>query len=224
MPIERRPRSADGLFIVGLVGRAGSGKSTVAQALAGEGATVIEADRIGHEVTDHDPQVRATLEREYGAGVYRPDGALDRARVAARVFTDAEARARLDELVHPRILAAIRERLARLRAEGARGVVVIDAALMLKWGLERECDAVLAVTAPEPDQVRRLMSARGWTESEARARLAAQWPDERYAAAGDWTIENRGSTEALRDAAHEALRALRSQAGAGQKGHDAHHQ
>jgi len=136
----------------------------------------------------------------------------------------APAWRRADDLVHPRILAAIQERLAGLRAEGARGIVVIDAALMLKWGLERECDAVLAVTAPESEQVRRLMSARGWTESEARARLAAQWPDERYAAAADWTIENRGSTEALRATAHEAMRALRSRAGAGEKGHDAHHE
>jgi dephospho-CoA kinase len=216
MPIDsrgaRRAPARDGLFVVGLVGRAGSGKTTVAQALASEGAIVIEADRIGHQVTDHDPDVRRALEAEYGDGVYRPDGALNRARVAAKVFADPEARGRLDALVHPRILSAIRERLQGLRAEETRAVVVIDAALMLQWGLERECDAVLAVSAPQTEQIRRLMAARGWTESEARARLAAQWPDERYAAAADWTIENRGSVEELRAAAHEAMRELRSRA------------
>ena len=209
---ERRTPAEDGLFIVGLVGRAGSGKSTVAHALQSEGAIVIDADRIGHQVTDQDADVRRGLEAEYGGDVYLPDGALDRARVAAKVFADPAARQRLDTLVHPRILAVIRERLEGLRAQGTRAVVVIDAALMLQWGLERHCDAVLAVTAPEVEQVRRLRAARGWSESEARARLAAQWPDERYAAAADWTIENRGSEGELRAAAHEALRELKRRA------------
>src|SRR5262245_61971495 len=98
----RRGMAADGLTVIGLVGRAGSGKSTVARALAEDGAQVIEADRVGHEVTDRDPDVRAALQAEYGADVYRSDEGLDRARVAARVFHDRAARARLDALVHPK--------------------------------------------------------------------------------------------------------------------------
>lgn len=202
----RRAPARDGLFVVGLVGRVGSGKSTVARALAAEGAVVIEADRIGHEITDRDPEVRVVLEREYGPGAYREDGTLDRARVAARVFSDAEARARLDALVHPRILARIRARLDELRGAGHRGVVVIDAALMLEWGLERDCDAVLAVVASEEERVRRLTASRGWTEAEARARLRAQRPNEWFAAAADITIENRGDIETLERSAREALR------------------
>src|SRR4029077_19472563 len=108
---ERRPHGADGLFIVGLVGRAASGKSTMATTLAADGARVIEADRLGHEVTDHDPAVRAALTAEYGADVYRPDGTRDRARVATRVFADRAARERLDQLTHPRIIERIRAAL-----------------------------------------------------------------------------------------------------------------
>ena len=201
------------MFLVGLVGRAGSGKSTVARALAAAGATVIEADRIGHEVTDGDPEVRDALIADYGADVYRADGSLDRARVAARVFQDAAARARLDRLVHPRILDAIRRRIAVLREAGRTGVVVIDAALMLEWGLEGECDAVLAVTAPEPTQIERLIRARGWSEAEARARLGAQRTTQAFAAAADATIENRGSREALERAALDTLETLRSRRG-----------
>src|SRR5262245_57194268 len=104
-PRMRRVRGDDPLWIVGLVGRAGSGKSTVARAFRERGFPVIEADRIGHEVTDRDPEVRAALAAEYGAGVYREDGALDRAKVAARVFREPEALARLNALVHPRIVA-----------------------------------------------------------------------------------------------------------------------
>src|SRR5262245_54682223 len=116
----RRVPVADGLFIVGLVGRAGSGKTTVADALAADGARVIEADGLGHAVTDGDPDVRAGLSAEYGPEVYRENGTLDRARVAAKVFTDRAARERLDRLTHPRIVARIRAEVERLRVTGFR--------------------------------------------------------------------------------------------------------
>jgi dephospho-CoA kinase len=202
----RRARAGDGLWIVGVVGRAGSGKSTVARTLAADGAPLIEADRIGHQVTDHDPEVRAALIAEYGDDVYRPDGALDRARVGRRVFADRAALERLNRLVHPRIVRAMRAEIAALSARGYRGPVVVDAALMLDWGFERECDAIFAVTAPEALQVERLIAARGWSEDQARARLAAQRPNEAFAAAADVVLENHGSLGDLERRAREAMR------------------
>jgi len=210
MSTERRPPTGDGLFILGLIGRAGSGKTTVARALEKDGARVIEADRVGHEVVDRDPAVRESLIAEYGAGAYRADGTLDRARVAARVFRDPEARARLDRLVHPRLVARIRAEIGRLSREGFRGVVVVDAALMLRWGFERECDAVIAVVAPEAEQVARLVRARGWSEAEARARLNAQDSDDDLSVAADITLDNEGTPEALAQAAREAVSRLRA--------------
>jgi len=207
---SRRPAARDGLLLIGLVGRAGSGKSTVARALAGAGAVVIDADALGHQVTDQDPEVRAALEAEYGPDVYGADGQLERGKVAARVFRDPAARARLDRLVHPRILERIRSRLDELRETGFRGPVVIDAALMLEWRLERELDAVIAVTAPERLQIERLRRARGWTEDEARARLAAQRSNERFSAAADVTLVNDGAAETLERAAVQALEAFES--------------
>ncbi len=207
---RRRAPAGDGLFVVGLIGRAGSGKSAIARTLAANGAVVIEADRIGHEITDRDPEVRSALSREYGAGIYLADGTLDRRKVGSRVFADPAARARLDALVHPRILARIRGHLDGLRAAGRRGVVVIDAALMLEWGLERDCDAVLAVVAPEADQVGRLMRTRGWSEPEARARLAVQRTNQAFAAAADVTIENRSTLEVLQRTAREEMERLRA--------------
>ena len=210
MSTSRQPSGrGDGLFVVGLVGRTGSGKSTVARALAQGGVVVIEGDALGHQVTDQDPEVRAALQAEYGNDVYGPDGTLDRRRVAGRVFKDPEARARLDRLVHPRIVERIRDRLERLRGEGLEGVVVIDAALLLEWGLERCCDAVLALTAPEAEQLARLGRARGWSEEESRARLSVQRSDRAFAEAADMTLENRGSVSELEQAAREAVDVLR---------------
>jgi len=212
----RRAPADDGLTIIGLVGRAGSGKSSVAAALAARGARVLDADAIGHEVTDSDPAVREAMLREYGPAVYLDDGRLNRRLVAAKVFADASALERLNALVHPRILRKLRERLAALPGEGYRGPVLIDAALMLDWAFERECDAVLAVTAPEEAQVERLVRARGWSVAEAKRRLAAQRANEWFAAAADEVIDNRGSESELAAAAGEALdRLLKVRTGRG---------
>lgn len=212
-PKPRREASGDGLFILGLVGRAGSGKSTVAKLLAERGARVIDADRLGHEVTDTDPHVREALLREYGPAVYLDDRKLNRRLVAAKVFADPLALERLNALVHPRILRRIRERLSAISGEGHRGPVVVDAALMLDWAFERECDAVLAVTAPEQAQVERLVRARGWTPAEARRRLASQRRNEDFAAAADAVVENSGSEAELEAATHAALDRLLARAG-----------
>jgi dephospho-CoA kinase len=210
-----RPRRASAVgepFRVGVVGRAGSGKTTVARALASGGAEVIDADALGHQVTDEDAEVRAALSAEYGADVYGPAG-LDRARVAARVFRDADARARLNQLVHPRILERIRRRFAALERSGFRGIVVVDAALLLDWGLERELDAVIAVLAPEQVQLERLLQSRGWTADEARRRLAVQRDDMQFAAAADVVLDNQGTPDELARAALEAVTGQRQRAG-----------
>lgn len=212
MSTEDKPRRAstgDGLLIVGLVGRTGSGKSTFAKVAAERGAQVIDADRIGHEVTDHDPDVRVALIAEYGPQVYGADGALDRRAVGQRVFADAEARERLDRLVHPRIAAEIAAQIERLAAAGHRGLVVVDAALLLDWGFEHACDVIVAVTAPERQRIERQTRARGWSEAEARERLNAQRPDGAFAAAADVVLENAGGNRADFEArARETLEAL----------------
>lgn len=214
-PRPRRAPAGDGLLILGLVGRAGSGKSTVAGLLAARGARVIDADSLGHEITDQDPAVREALLHEYGPAVYLENNKLNRRLVAAKVFADPLALARLNELVHPRILRRIRERLSALAVEGYRGPVVVDAALMLDWAFERECDEVLAVVAPEEAQVERLVRARGWTPAEARRRLASQRSNEDFAALADAVIENSGSETALASATHAALDRFLSKAGLG---------
>ncbi len=198
------------MFVLGLVGRAGSGKSTVARALGAEGAVVIDADAIGHAVTDHDDEVRAQLAAEYGADVYRPDGTLDRARVAAKVFSDPAARERLNQLTHPRIARRIQARIEELEAGRYTGLVVIDAALMLDFGLERACDAVMAVVSGEAAQLERLARSRGWSADEVRRRLAVQRPESELRAAADVTLENDGTQEQLETAARDAVRILRT--------------
>ena len=220
MPISsRREPADDGLFIVGLVGQAGSGKSTVARGLERDGAVVIDADTLGHDIVIDDPDVRTALIAEYGADIYGPQG-LDRRRVAAVVFQDAAARERLNRLMHPRIVDRMMARLRELRRQGFRGVVVVDAALLLDWGFEYECDAVMAVLAPRDAQLERLRAQRDWSAEEAARVLEVQRPPAALAAAADVTLDNQGLPEDLERAAREAI--LRLRAGfPDRKGHDA---
>jgi dephospho-CoA kinase len=187
--------------VLGLVGPAGAGKSTVARAFAAQGARVVDADRLGHEVTQHDAEVRAALIAEYGETVYRSDGTLDRAQVAERVFRDPAALQRLNQLVHPRILTCLRGAITEAESEGYTGALVFDAALLLDWGFEAECDAVLAVLAPREQQIARLTRTRGWTADEAARRLSAARSDDSFRALADHVVMNDDSeAKAVADA------------------------
>jgi len=220
MPINpRRDPADDGLLIIGLVGQAGSGKTTVARALERDGAVVIDADALGRDIVNDDPDVRAALAAEYGDDVYASSG-LDRARVGAVVFRDAAARERLNRLVHPRIVDRVRARLNALRERGFRGTVAVDAALLLDWGFERECDRVIAVVAPRPAQLERLRAQRGWSADDAGLRLGVQRSAAALSAAADVTLDNAGRLEDLERHAREAVRRLRD-AMQHRKGHDA---
>ena len=205
---SRRPKPPAGSpFVVAIVGPAGSGKSTLARSLAGPRTRVLDADRLGHEITDGDPTVRAALAAEYGAGVYLADGTLDRGRVGARVFSDPAALARLNAIVHPRIAARLRDEIAR-----ATGIdtVVIDAAVLLDWGFERECDAVIAVRASREQQIARLRKARGWSEGEATRRLASARSDEAFKALADEVVVNDTDEATAERAMRDAVDRLRA--------------
>jgi dephospho-CoA kinase len=161
------------VLLTGLTGGIGSGKSTVAGGLADRGAIVIDADQIAREIViPGGPAYQPVIDR-FGTGVVGPDGAIDRPALAAIVFSDPGARADLNRLTHPVVGAEI---LARVSAVGdAPRVVVLDipllvAATVSSYGLQ----AVVVVDTPEEVAVARLVSSRGFTEADARARIAAQ--------------------------------------------------
>jgi dephospho-CoA kinase len=191
------------VITVGLTGGIGSGKSTVAGLLAGRGAVVIDSDAVAREVAAPGTEGLARVAAEFGPQVVGPDGALDRARLAAVVFTDAAARARLNRILHPLIAARTRELVA---AAPPGAVVVHDVPLLVENRLASAYDLVLVVEAPESVRIQRLRDAREMTEADARARMSVQASDAQRRAVADVVIENAGDQKELAAAVERVWR------------------
>jgi dephospho-CoA kinase len=178
---------------IGLTGGIGSGKSTVAGLLAARGARIVDADRIAREVVEPGTPGLEAVAAAFGPGVLTPDGALDRPALAAVVFADAEARRRLDGIVHPLVRARAAEVVA---AAPPDAVVVQDVPLLVETGQAGSYDLVLVVEADLDTRVRRLVG-RGVSEEDARARIAAQATDDQRRAVADVVLDNSGTVEEL---------------------------
>jgi dephospho-CoA kinase len=178
---------------IGLTGGIGSGKSTVAELLAGHGALVVDADRIAREVVEPGTPGLAAVVAEFGEQVLAPDGSLDRPALAALVFSDPAARARLDAVVHP----LVRARAAELLSAAPRDAVVVqDVPLLVETGQAGSYDLVVVVATEAEERVRRLVG-RGLTADDARARIASQASDEERAAVADVVLTNDGDRAGL---------------------------
>lgn len=188
---------------IGLTGGIATGKSTVARLLAERfGLPVLDADRYAREALAPGSAATAAVEARHGARVRGGDGRLDRGALGRIVFADPAERIWLEELVHPIVRARFAEELARLRREP---VLVLMIPLLFEAGLEGLCGEIWLVDCSESQQLRRLRTRDGLSETDARARIAAQWPMARKRARADVVIDNTGAPDALAEQVARAL-------------------
>jgi dephospho-CoA kinase len=185
-----------------IIGPTGAGKSRLCRHLADLGAQVVEADLVGHEILGQ-PAVHARVTTEFGAGVLRADGAVDRAGLSALVFADPARRAQLDAITHPPLAIALIEQLAK--AEQKASLVILEAAVYFLLPGPPAVDAVVAVVANPAVRQGRL-EALGFTTAQARARIDAQAHLEPTWARADRIISNDGDQAALAAVARELTR------------------
>jgi dephospho-CoA kinase len=178
---------------IGVTGLMASGKSTVARRFEERGAVRIDGDALGWEAL-RIPAVRGRIAATFGPEAIAPDGAVDRARLGSVVFADRAAMAKLDAIVQPPLLAMVRRALD----ESVAPVVVLDAAMLASWGLDREMDGVVEVKAPEPLRIARLRAARGYGAEEAERRVRGQALPPLHAVKRHWVVVNDADAAALR--------------------------
>jgi dephospho-CoA kinase len=182
--------------LVGLTGGVGSGKSTVAAMLRELGAEVVDADEASHAAYEPGTPGFAAVIREFGDS-YVKDGRIDRRRLGELVFKDADARRRLNEIVHPLVREWMAARTLEAVGRGAE-VVVQDVPLIFENGLERLFSRVILVYVPEDLQVERLVHGRGFTPERAREVIAVQMPIEEKRRLTQNVIDNSGTIEETR--------------------------
>jgi dephospho-CoA kinase len=189
------------IYLIGLTGNIAAGKSLVGRMLGELGAHVIDADALVRGLQRKGTPVHAAIVAEFGEGILRPDGEIDRSELGALVFSDAEALRRLEAIVHPAVGKAIERRLSDLRllTSDIRAVVVIEAIKLIEAGLHKRCNALWVVTARPELQLDRLMRTRRLSKADARLRIEAQPPQSEKAALADVLIENNGTLDELRE-------------------------
>lgn len=189
---------------VGLTGGIASGKSAALAAFGRRGAWTLSLDALAHELSARGKPLHRAVVRAFGRGVLAPDGTLDRALLARRVFADRRLLARLERATHPLLLAEMRRRLARCSAE----VAVVDVPLLFEKGLGGDFDLTVLVAAPERVRLARAVG-RGMKRADALRRLRSQWPQARKEPLADVVLENAGSLAVLRSAVAECHAAFR---------------
>jgi dephospho-CoA kinase len=183
-------------MIIGLTGSPGAGKSLVAEYMKEKGAVVISGDEVGRRVLEKNPRVLRKLARIFGSDVLKADGGLDRKKLGKLVFSDSAAMRRFNEIMHPPLLRILKDEIDRHVGKGD-SLIVVDAALILEWGIENWFDHILVVTARRDKRIERLRRS-GLTVKEARDRIASQISQREKAAGADFVLENNGSKAALR--------------------------
>lgn len=186
--------------VIAITGGIGAGKSTVTNLFRELGACVVDADAISRALTAPGGEALPELRETFGDAVFRPDGTLDRAALAKRVFQEESELARLNAVLHPRITRRILTELNRLREAGAE-VALLDVPLLFEAGMDRLADTVLCVTASEATRVQRVCARDGISPEEARSRIQRQNPMERTEALSDYVLANDGALQTTLDEA-----------------------
>lgn len=184
---------------VGLTGNIASGKSQAALLFAELGAHIIDADVVARKLLFSGTRTYSGIVNEFGEQILDSEREIDRKKLGQIIFFDAEKRALLNQLTHHDVGVKILRRIFDFEQSSSRGIVIVDAALMVETGGYKMYDRLIVVTCDQSLQVARLMSRDQLSEKEARARMNSQMPIEEKLKLADYTIETSGTLRQTRD-------------------------
>lgn len=189
------------IYLVGLTGPTGSGKSEVARVLADRHIPVIDADAVARQVVESGSECLRRLVEEFSEDILYEDGSLNRRQLAKRAFATPEDTALLNQITHPYIIERTKQMLMTLE-QLHEPAAILDAPLLFESGMDAICEFTTAVVAPEERRLQRILQRDDLTEKQALERMAAQQDEAFYTARADRVIRNDGSLEALHAAAN----------------------
>ena len=206
---------------VGLTGGIGCGKSTVAAIMGELGCHVLNADQMAHALIAPGEPAYEEIQGKFGVDILAPDGSIDRARLAAVVFSDADKLASLNTIVHPRVLRELDRELERLSGIDSRGVAVVEAALLIESGYHKRLDRLVLVTCTREQQLERLTNpafGRAMSLEQAEGRISAQMPLEEKRKLAHDEIDCSGSLEYTKRQVRTLVEQLKQTAGFARRG------
>lgn len=202
------------ICVIGLTGQTGAGKSSVSKIIRSQGIAVIDCDEVAHEVVAGEKCCLADLALEFSIAILNIDGTLNRKKLAEIVFGTPKKLERLNTLIFPYIRSYLKDKIQQLEAQGER-IVVLDAPTLFESGIDKDCDSVISVIAPEAQRLNRIVVRDHLTDEEARRRIAAQHDDAYYTSRSQIVIVNDKDEQELHVKTLELVgllhRALREQ-------------
>jgi dephospho-CoA kinase len=199
---------------IGLTGGIGTGKTTVASLLRDRDCTVLEMDAIGHELLEPEQAAYDEVVGEFGLGILGDGAVVDRNKLGTIIFADPAKRARLNAILHPRILDVVRKWFTALDRPGGPELAFVEAALIIESGFQKELDRIVVCWCRPEQQMERL-ELRGYSRGEAQARIAAQMPIDQKRAKADEVIDCSKTIEETERQVDALLAKLKQLAAAG---------
>ncbi len=175
---------------IGLTGGIGSGKSTFGAMLAARGFALIDADAVSRELTGVGGLAIAMIREAFGDSSIALDGSMDRNQMRTLVFSQPEAKARLEAILHPLVRASIAEKITVIKDKG-EPLAVLDIPLLVEspqW--QGQLDGIIVVDCSEARQLSRVMARNGWTQAQTQAVMASQANRQERLAVANWVIDN----------------------------------
>jgi dephospho-CoA kinase len=190
------------MLLIGVTGGIACGKTEVCKVFQKKGATVLSGDQIGKEVVEKNKKVLKELVQTFGENILKQDETLNRRKLGKLAFATKESRDKLNRIIHPYLLRGLRKRIESLRKKDKEAVVVIDAALIVEWGLEKEPDWLIFVESKRENKIKRLQKQKSYSKKEALDRIKSQLPEITKKRKADFIIKNDEGLAELREKAN----------------------
>ncbi len=195
------------VFVVGLTGPIGSGKSSVAQLFVNNGYELIDADKIAREVVEKGSPVLLKLSQSFGDDIINEDGTLNRGLLAQRAFSSLDGTTRLNCITHPAIVSLVQQRIEEYSAQGIDRVIY-DAPLLFESKTDKLCDKIVSVIAPKEVRIERVKARDDMPFAEIEKRIKAQHDESYYTEKSNYVIYNNSTQKELRRRTQSVIRSL----------------